>query len=185
MKAIVSTKQRYETDAVAALREICKTDNALALPRIERVVVHAGIGRISKEKAAVQEVVDAIAAITTQKPILTTARKSIAGFKIREGQPIGVMATLRGERMWSFLDRLIVTALPRVRDFQGIARTSVDTYGNLNIGIREHTVFPEIVPEKATRTFGLQVTVKTTARTREEGEALFRALGVPLQKDES
>ncbi len=184
MKAILSTKERYAKEAVPALEKLLGTGNPLALPRLERVVIHVGIGRISKEKAAVQEVIDAIAAITGQKPVTTKARKSIAGFKIREGQEIGVMATLRGERMWHFLDRLLVTALPRVRDFQGIRRSAVDTNGNLNIGIREHTVFPEIVPENVTRIFGLQVTVVSTAQTKEAGETLYRAIGVPLQKDE-
>ncbi len=184
MKAIVSTKEKYAQEAVPALEKLCGTTNPLAVPRLERIVVHVGIGRFTKEKAAVEEVIAGVRAITGQKPVTTKARKSIAGFKIREGQDIGVMATLRGQRMWDFLDRLIVTALPRVRDFQGITTSSVDTHGNLNIGIREHTVFPEIVPEKAVKIFGLQVTVKTTARTKEEGEMLFRALGVPLQKDD-
>ncbi len=182
MKAIISAKEKYKKDAVPALQKVCGTKNLLAIPRLERIVVHAGIGRFTKETAAVNEVVDGLTAITGQKPVMTQARKSIAGFKIREGQNIGVMVTLRGERMWDFLDRLVTIALPRVRDFQGIKLSSVDSTGNLNIGIREYTVFPEIVPEKAVRIFGLQITVKTTARTKEEGEVLFRALGVPLHK---
>ncbi len=184
MKAIPSTREKYVKDAVPALEALCKTKNPLALPRLDRIVVHAGIGRFAKERAVVKEVVDGITAIVGQKPVTTKARKSIAGFKIREGQDIGVMATLRGDRMWDFLDRLVVIALPRVRDFQGIKLSGVDSYGNLNIGIREHTVFPEIVPEKAVHIFGLQVTVKTTARNKEEGETLFRALGIPLHRDD-
>lgn len=184
MKAIVSTKEKYAKEAVPALEKLCDTKNPLAIPRLERIVVHAGIGRFTKETAAVNEVFDGLTAITGQKPVKTKARKSIAGFKIREGQDIGVMVTLRGERMWEFLDRLVITALPRVRDFQGIKLSSVDSYGNLNIGIREHTVFPEIVPEKAVKIFGFQITVKTSARNKAEGEALFRALGLPLQKED-
>ncbi len=184
MKAIVNTKERYAKEAVPALEALLETTNPLAVPRLERIVVHAGIGRFTKEKAAVKEVVDGIAAIAGQSPVTTKARKSIAGFKIREGQDIGVMVTLRGQRMWDFLDRLIVVALPRVRDFQGIKISSVDSYGNLNIGIREHTVFPEIIPERAMHNFGFQITVKTTAKDKEEGIALFRALGVPLHKDD-
>lgn len=184
MKAIVSIKDKYTKQAVPALQKVCGTKNPLALPHLEHIVVHAGIGRFTKEKAAVAEVIEALTAITGQKPVTTKARKSIAGFKIREGQDIGVMATLRGPRMWDFFDRLVITALPRVRDFQGIKTSSVDSRGNLNIGIREHTVFPEIVPERAVHIFGFQITVKTTAKTKEEGETLFRALGVPLHKDD-
>ncbi len=184
MKAIVNTRERYVKEAVPVLEALLETKNPLAVPRLERIVVHVGIGRFAKEKAAVKEVIDGIAAITGQSPVTTKARKSIAGFKIREGQDIGVMVTLRGQRMWDFLDRLIIVALPRVRDFQGIKISSVDSYGNLNIGIREHIVFPEIVPERAVHNFGLQITVKTTAKSKEEGIALFRALGVPLHKDD-
>ncbi len=185
MKAIVSTKQRFEEEAVPALVKHTGRKNKLSLPRPERVVVHASIGKISKDEAAVNEVVEALTAITGQKPVKTRARKAIAGFKIRKGQQIGVMVTLRGARMWEFLDRLINIALPRTRDFQGIGLSSVDSCGNLNIGISEHTVFAEIVPEKAQRIFGLQVTVKTTVADREENMVLYRALNFPLVKDES
>lgn len=184
MKAILSTKEKYTTVAIPALKKLVGTENLLAIPRLERIVVHSGLGRFTKESAAVKELEDAVIAIAGQKPVFTKAKKSIAGFKIREGQNIGVMVTLRGERMWTFFDRLIAVALPRVRDFQGIKLSSVDACGNLNIGIKEHTVFPEIIAEKASRSFGLQITVKTNAKTHEEGIALFRALGVPFVKQD-
>ena len=183
MKAIVSTKTKYSKEAVPALAKDAASQNALSLASLERIVVHVGIGKVIKDTAAIKEVVETLRAITGQAPVKTLARKSIAGFKVREGQEIGVMVTLRGQRMWDFLDRLVHIALPRTRDFQGITLSSVDSCGNLNIGIREHTVFPEISPEKAQRIFGLQVTVKTSATTQAEGLILFRALGVPLKKD--
>jgi large subunit ribosomal protein L5 len=143
--------------------------------------VNAGIGKFLKEEQRVEEIVRSMTEITGQKPILTKAKKAIAGFKIREGLAVGVCVTLRGQRMWDFLDRLVKTAFPRIRDFQGISPSSVDANGHLNVGIREHSVFPEIIPEKVQTSFGLQVSVVTTAKTREEGVLLAKHLGFPLR----
>jgi large subunit ribosomal protein L5 len=145
------------------------------------VVVNTGVGKFIKDQGTVDEIVKAMTAITGQKSIMVKTRKSIAGFKIREGLEVGIKATLRGPRMWSFLDRLVGAALPRVRDFRGIKISSVDANGNLNIGIKEHTIFPEIIPEAVRTVFSLQVNVTTTAGDREKGLALFRNLGFPIE----
>ncbi len=184
MKAVQSIKERY-TDARKDLAKKVGAKNVMNTPQIKKVVVNVGIGRITKESDKVAEVYDAITAISGQKPLKTQAHKSIAGFKIREGQDIGVKVTLRGARMWDFLSRLINGTLPRVRDFQGIVTSSVDSNGHLNIGIKDHTVFPEIVAEKVRYIFGLQVTVVTKSQNREAAEEMFRTLGFPLKKKES
>ncbi|MEI8103885.1 MAG: 50S ribosomal protein L5 [Candidatus Moraniibacteriota bacterium] len=179
-----SLKQLYTEKSIPALEESFGYANALAVPRILKVTVNAGIGRFLKESQRVDEIVQSLQAITGQKVVMTKARKAIAGFKTREGLDVGVRVTLRGDRMWQFLDRLVKASLPRIRDFQGIDATSVDSYGNLNIGLRDHTMFPEIIPEKVVTVFGFQVTVTTTAKTKEEGVELFRTLGFPLRKKE-
>lgn len=183
MKTLPTTKERY-LEAVPKIQKSLGVSNVMNVPRIEKIVVNTGIGRILKESEKITEVLEALTSITGQKPVTTKARKSIAGFKIREGQDIGVKVTLRGARMWDFLGRVINTALPRVRDFQGIVTSSVDSGGNLNVGIKDHTVFPEIIPERVKYIFGFQITVVSTAKTREEGEVLYRALGFPLQSDD-
>lgn len=177
-----SIKTIYSTKAVPAMTEQFGFTNSFALPKIQKVSVNVGFGKFLKEPKRIEEIVANLEAITGQKVVLRKAKKAIAGFKIREGLEVGACVTLRGNRMWSFLDRLVKTALPRVRDFQGIESTSVDKDGNCNIGLREQTVFPEIVPEKVQTTFGFQVNVTTTAKNREEGLALFTALGFPLRK---
>ena len=155
--------------------------NNLQVPVIEKVVVNAGIGKYIKDANMVKEAVQAIESITGQKPVLTKSRKSIAGFKIREGLEVGVKVTLRGRRKWDFVDRLVGASIPRIRDFQGIKETAVDESGNLNIGIKEHTVFPEILPENVKNIMSLQVNVVTTAKNKEEGMELFRLLGFPIK----
>ena len=180
----ISLKQLYTEKSIPALEEGFGYVNALAVPRILKVTVNAGIGRFLKESQRIEEIVQSLQTVTGQKVVMTKARKAIAGFKTREGLDVGVRVTLRGERMWQFLDRLVKVSLPRIRDFQGIEATSVDSYGNLNIGLRDHTMFPEIIPEKVQTVFGLQVTVTTTAKTKEEGVELFRTLGFPLRKKE-
>lgn len=157
--------------------------NPNAVPKIDRVVVNVGVGKFLKEENRLNEIRESLQMITGQKLVSTKAKKAIAGFKTREGLEVGMRVTLRGERMWQFLDRLIHVALPRVRDFQGITRSSVDSYGNLSIGIREHMVFPEIVPEKVQTMFGFQITVVTTAKDKKAGEKLFELVGLPLQKE--
>lgn len=179
---ISSLKKRYTDSVVALLSKELGRTNALSLPRITKVVVNVGTGKFVREKEKIDEVLQSLAVITGQKSVETIARKAISGFKIRQGMPVGAMVTLHGVRMWSFLDRLVSVALPRVRDFQGIPLSAVDHAGNLSVGIKEHTVFPEISPEKIKHVFSFQVTIVTTARDRKEGEMLFRALGFPLTK---
>jgi len=184
MSTAKSTKQQYEAIKQDLMKDI-GVDNTMNTPRITKVVVNVGIGRIIKDSDRVQEVYDAIRDITGQLPVKTLAKKSIAGFKIREGQAVGIKVTLRGQRMWDFLTRLVGGALPRVRDFQGIAMRSVDNEGNLNIGIKEHTVFPEVIAERVRTIFSLQVTVSCDANSREDAIKMYRALGFPLHKEEA
>lgn len=178
----LSLKNRYESEVVKELKEEFGFRNAALVPKVSKVTVNVGVGKIHKEDQQIQEVVNAITAITGQKPLTTVIKKAIAGFKVRENAPAGVKVTLRRKQMWDFLDRLVHGALPRTRDFQGIPETSVDQSGNLNIGIREHSIFPEIRAERVSRMFSLQVTVTTTAKDAKEGLTLFRALGFPIRK---
>ncbi|MCX6763813.1 MAG: 50S ribosomal protein L5 [Candidatus Moranbacteria bacterium] len=178
-----SVKEQYNKEAIPHLKKELGFSNAFQVPRIEKVVVNAGIGKFIKDGNMLKEITEGIIAITGQKPLMTQARQSIAGFKIRQGLEIGMKVTLRGKRMWEFLDRLIISAVPRIRDFQGFKKSSVDGSGNLNIGIKEHLVFPEISPENVKNIFGFQVTVVTNARNHEKGLALFRALKFPIAKD--
>lgn len=182
MNVAKSTKEQY-TKIKSDLVKDLGIKNVMTTPQVEKVVVNVGIGRIVKESDRVKEVFEAITDITGQQPLKTKARKSLAGFKIREGQEIGIKVTLRGQRMWDFLTRLINGALPRVRDFQGITLSSIDANGNLNIGIKEHTVFPEIVAERVRTIFSFQVTVVSSAKDRTSAEKLYRGLGFPLKKE--
>lgn len=178
---MINIKELYQKRAVPALTKEFVLKNPMAVPKIAKVVVNVGIGRMLKNSKHVDEVVETIAAITGQQPVMTKAKKAIAGFKTREGLEIGVRVTLHGQRMWSFLDRLFHVALPRTRDFQGITLSSIDQNGNANIGIKEQIIFPEISPEKVQQMFGFQVTIVTTAKSKQEGERLFREIGMPLQ----
>ena len=180
---IVPAKEKYEQTVIEQMEKEFGYDNKMAVPRIEKVVVNVGIGKISKEGDKVDEVVHSLTAITGQKAVKTKAKKAIAGFKLREGMDVGVKVTLRGNRMWQFIDRLINATLPRTRDFQGITKKAVDAHGNMNIGIKEHAIFPEISPEKVRHLFGLQVTITSTAKTQKEGAFLFKQLGFPLKND--
>lgn len=180
-----SAKKIYTEKAVPALKQELGIKNPMALPRIAKVVVNVGIGKVLKDQKRVDEVIASLEAITGQKILLTKARKAIAGFKIREDLEVGARTTLHGKRMWDFLDRLFMIALPRVRDFQGVTMNSVDHSGNLNLGIKDHTIFSEIVPEKVQHIFSFQVNVVTTAKNSEEGRVLFRHLGVPFQQSET
>lgn len=175
------TKKNYVALALPALKKLLGTENPNALPKIDRVVVNVGVGKFLKENNRIEEIRTSLEMITGQKVVATKARKAIAGFKIREDLEVGMRTTLRGKRMWDFLDRLIHVALPRVRDFQGITLRSVDSYGNCNIGIKEHLVFPEIIPEKVQTIFSFQITIVTTAHDKAAGECLFRTIGLPLQ----
>lgn len=185
MNHAMSTKEIYAKKAVPGMREAFGLKNPMEVPRIEKVVINTGIGKILKDSKHVEEIVSSLQMITGQKVVLTKARKAIAGFKIREGLEVGISVTLHGKRMWDFLDRLLNTSLPRVRDFQGLHETVIDQYGNANIGVKDHSVFPEIIPEKVQHVFSFQVNIVTTARNHEEGIALFRLLGLPIaQKEE-
>lgn len=179
-----SIKTIYTEKALPALTKELGITNPMAMPRIGKVVVNVGIGKVLKDQKRVDDIVASLEAITGQKVLLTKARKAIAGFKIREDLEVGARTTLHGTQMWNFLDRLFLIALPRVRDFQGVSQTAVDHSGNLNLGIKDHTIFSEIVPEKVQHIFSFQVTVVTTAKNNEEGKALFRALGVPFQQND-
>jgi large subunit ribosomal protein L5 len=181
MSKVKTIKEKYNGMRTDLKKEM-GVKNVMLVPRIEKVVVNAGIGKFLKNAEALTEVKNGLRDITGQQPMDTKASKSIASFKIREGQEIGMKVTLRGQRMWDFLDRLVGTALPRVRDFQGISVKGIDSVGNLNIGIKEHTIFPEIVAENVRNPFGFQVTVVVSTRKREDAEVLYRALGFPLQK---
>jgi len=178
----ISIKEKYSKEVIQEMKEKFAFKNALQVPRIQKVVVNAGIGKFIKDSNIVKDVVASIEVITGQKAILTKAKTSIAGFKIREGLEVGVKVTLRGQRMWQFLDRLVGASIPRIKDFQGIKESSVDSNGNLNIGLKEHVIFPEIMAENVKNVFGLQVVVVTNAKTREEGLELFRVLGFPIIK---
>lgn len=177
-----SRTQELYTQILPELTKFLGEKNVNAVPKIDRVVVNVGVGKFLKEENRLTEIRESLQMITGQKVIATKAKKAIAGFKTREGLEVGMRTTLRGKRMWQFLDRLIHVALPRVRDFQGITRSSVDSYGNLSIGIKEHMVFPEIIPEKVQTMFGFQITVVTTAKDKKAGEKLFELVGLPLQK---
>ncbi len=157
--------------------------NMMQAPRIEKVVVSTGTGSI-KDKKKVELIIDRLARITGQKPAATIAKKSIAGFKLREGNIIGYKVTLRGDRMNQFLDKLIHVALPRTRDFRGLKLGAMDQMGNYTIGIKEHTIFPETSDEELKNVFGFGITIVTTANTKEETEALLREIGLPLQKND-
>ena len=180
---IIPAKDKYIKTVAAEMKNKFGYKNVMAVPRIKKVIVNVGIGKIIKENDKIEEVVKSITAITGQKPVKTKAKKAISGFKVREGMEIGVKVTLRGKRMWQFIDRLVSATLPRTRDFQGINRKAVDQGGSLNIGIKEHMIFPEISPERVKHTFGLQVTVSTDAKTQKEGLELFKLLGFPIKSE--
>lgn len=173
-------KERYKKEVVAKMKEEFSLKSVFEVPKIEKVIINVGIGKFLKDQSQVDEIEEALRAIAGQKPVFSKARVSIAGFKVREGMNVGINVTLRGERMWSFLDKLVNVALPRIRDFRGIKKSAVDQGGNLNIGIKEHLVFPEIVPEKVKNIFSLQVTVVSSAKNKEQGEKLYRLMGFPI-----
>ena len=169
--------------AFETLKDGFSWKNRMQAPRLEKVVVSTGTGRARKDKQRTDLIQNRLATITGQKPAPRKARQSIASFKLREGEIVGYTVTLRGRTMHAFMDRLINVAIPRMRDFRGIPRTSVDAMGNLTIGIQEHTIFPETPDENLQDVFGLAVTVVTTARTRGEALALLEHIGIPFVKD--
>lgn len=175
-------QDKYKKEAIPELKKKFGLKNDLQAPRIEKVIINTGIGKYLKDANLVKDVVQSIEMITGQKPVLTKSRKSISGFKIREGLEVGVKATLRGKRMWDFLERLVGASIPRIRDFQGLKESAVDHSGNLNIGIKEHTIFPEIMAENVKNILSLQVNIVTTAKNKEEGVEFFKLLGFPIAK---
>jgi large subunit ribosomal protein L5 len=174
-------KTRYRQELVPQLQEELGYGNPMQVPRLEKIVVNVGVGEAAREAKALDGAVEDLATITGQKPLATKAKKSIAGFKLRAGMSIGAKVTLRGDRMWEFLDRLLATALPRIRDFRGLDPRAFDGRGNFTIGLTEQLVFPEIDYDKIDAVRGMDITIVTTATTDEEGRALLRALGFPLQ----
>ncbi|TSC72374.1 MAG: large subunit ribosomal protein L5 [Parcubacteria group bacterium Gr01-1014_70] len=175
-------QKKYIQDVIPAMRERFGYANAMAVPRIVKVVVNVGTGRMTHDKGGDEEVVKYITAITGQRPVPCVARTSIASFKTRQGQIIGYKVTIRSKRMNDFLERLVSAVIPRTRDFRGLEPTSVDQGGNLTIGIKEHIIFPETIGEDTRFLFGLETTVCTNAKTREEALELFRLLGFPIKK---
>ena len=157
--------------------------NAMQVPRVDRVVVNIGLGEATQNAKALDAASEDLSTITGQKPVITRAKRSIANFKIREGNPIGLMVTVRGDRMWEFLDRLLNAALPRIRDFRGVSPKAFDGRGNFSLGIREQLIFPEIEYDKVDRVRGLQVNIITTARSDEEGTRLLELLGMPFSRN--
>jgi len=176
-------KERYENEVAPALMKSLELGNSMQLPRINKVVVNVGVGEALDNAKSLDAAVADIILITGQKPIITKARKSIANFKLREGRAIGVKVTLRGERMWSFLDRLMNIALPRVRDFRGVNPDAFDGRGNYTLGLREQLVFPEIEYDKIDKLRGLEISIVTTARNDDEGRQLLQMLGMPFKKE--
>lgn len=176
-------KERYQKEVVPALIKTLNLDNIMQVPRIQKVVVNIGMGEAMENPKSLDAAVSDLSQITGQKPVITKARKSIAAFKLREGRSIGVKVTLRGERMWSFLDRLMNVALPRVRDFRGVSPDGFDGRGNYTLGLREQLVFPEIEYDKIDKLRGLEITVVTTARSDDHGRQLLKLLGMPFKKE--
>jgi large subunit ribosomal protein L5 len=178
-------QEKYEKEILPALEEELGTKNRLALPRLEKIVVNMGVGSAIAEKKHIETAVAAMTEITGQKPIINLARKSVAGFRLREGMAIGCKVTLRRARMWEFLDRLVALALPRVRDFRGISRTAFDGHGNYSLGLSEQLVFPELNPDKYVRPQGMNITLVTTTDNDEEALNLLTRLGMPFKRDET
>ncbi len=175
-------KERYKADVVPALMKQFSYKSVMQIPRIEKVVVNVGCGEARENAKILDNVAGDLAKITGQKPIITRARKSIANFKLRENMPIGAKVTLRGDKMWEFLDRLFNVALPRVRDFQGINPNAFDGRGNYALGIREQLIFPEIEYDKIDKIRGMDVVICTTAKTDEEARALLAQVGAPFAR---
>jgi large subunit ribosomal protein L5 len=173
-------KVRYRAELLPALQQELGLANPMEAPRLEKIVVNMGVGDAIREAKLLDAAVEDLATITGQRPAIRRARKSIAAFKLREGMAIGAMVTLRGDRMWEFMDRLISTALPRIRDFRGLNPDSFDGHGNYTIGVTEQLIFPEIDYDKVVKVRGMDITIVTTAKDDEQGRALLRALGFPF-----
>jgi large subunit ribosomal protein L5 len=180
-KYIPRLREHYETVVKKALVEEFKYDNPMMVPKIEKIVINMGVGEATAEGKRVDSAVQDMTLITGQKPVVTKARKSVAGFKIREGWPVGCKVTLRGERMYEFLDRLVNIAIPRIRDFRGLNPRAFDGRGNYALGVTEQIIFPEIDYDKIDKIRGMDITIATTAATNDEGRALLRAFNFPFR----
>ena len=174
-------KVRYQEQVRPRLQEELGFSNLMQVPRLEKVVVNMGVGDALKDGRMLEAAVDDLTTISGQRPVITKARKSIAGFKLREGMPIGAKVTLRGERMWEFIDRLVAIAIPRIRDFRGLDPNAFDGRGNYTLGLTEQLIFPEIDYDKVVKVRGMDITVVTTGRNDDEGRALLVALGFPFE----
>jgi len=177
-------KERYLTEIVPALKDELELGNVMQVPRLEKIVLNCGVGRATQQASLLDGAVADLTVITGQKPLVTRAKKSIAGFKLREGNAIGAKVTLRGDRMWEFYDRLVSVAIPRIRDFRGLNPRSFDGRGNYTFGITEQLIFPEIDYDKIDNVRGMDITIVTTGTTDDQGRALLRALGFPFRRDE-
>lgn len=176
------TLDLYKKEITKKLKEDFSYGNVMEVPKIEAVIVNAGVGRGAKDSKELEDVMECLRIITGQAPVKTKAKKSIAGFKIRENMDIGTKVTLRGEKMYDFIDRLVSIALPRVRDFRGLKRGAFDGHGNYSVGIKDHAIFPEIPYDKFSHPFSLQINIKTTAKTDDEARALLSYMGFPFKK---
>ena len=176
-------KVRYDDEIRAALKESLGLDNIMEVPRMSKIVVNMGVGEAVSQAKLLEGAIADMTTITGQRPVTTRAKKSIAGFKLREGNPIGVKATLRNDRMWEFFDRLITLAIPRIRDFRGLPTKSFDGHGNYTFGVTEQLIFPEVNYDDVDRTRGMDITIVNTAKTDEHGRALLEAFDFPFRKD--
>lgn len=176
-------KELYNKTVKAKLAEDLSIKNVMALPRLQKVVINVGVGEAKDNQKSLDEVIENIKQIAGQRPSVTKARKSIAGFKVRAGQPVGLRVTLHGDRMYDFIDKLVSITLPRVRDFRGLSLSGFDGSGNYNLGIREHTIFPEIHFDTVNRIHGMNITVVTSAKDDKQAEALLTQLGFPFEKE--
>lgn len=180
----MNLREKYKKQIVPKMKEKFGYKNEMEVPKILKATINVGVGRNSKEKAYVDEVVKSITRISGQKPVQTKAKKSIASFKLRQGMITGVVSTLRGKRMYDFLDKLVNISFPRVRDFRGISEKHVDRNGNITVGFKENIVFPEISQDEVDNIHGLEISVSTTAKTQKEGLELFKLIGFPFKEEE-
>ena len=175
-------QEKYKSDIVKAMMDKFNYDSVMQVPKIEKIVINMGVGDAVSNSKALDMAVEELTILSGQKPLVTKAKKSIAGFKLREGMPIGAKVTLRGERMYDFLDKLVTVSLPRVRDFRGVSKKAFDGRGNYTLGVKEQLIFPEIDYDKITKVRGMDIVVVTTANTDEEARELLTLLGMPFQK---
>lgn len=176
-------KERYDATVRAELQASLGLGNIMEVPRLEKIVVNMGVGKATQQQSLIEGAVRDLEVITGQKPVVTRARKSIAAFKLREGQAIGAKVTMRGDRAWEFLDRLVALAIPRIRDFRGLSPTSFDGHGNYTFGVTEQLIFPEVDYDRVDTTRGMDITICTTARTDGEGRAFLGAFGFPFRQE--